>query len=308
MEKASRRYGQFEAVRDISFTARAGEVVGLLGQNGAGKTTIMNMLVGVLTPTQGRVLVDGQDMALHPLQARRALGYLPEIPPLYPEMTTQEFLVFCCQIKQVHRGDIARHVEELMTLADVHQVRHQLIGRLSRGYRQRVGLAQALCGDPAVLLLDEPTAGFDPMQAVIFRKLIRKLASGRVIIFSSHQLSEVQSVCDRALIIHQGELKLDHSLRQDTQDGHFRVRLRGSSPRVLAQIRQLDSVRRVRQVEGPHTQDLNLLVEASTDGSFQTQLFTLLSGLNAPLMELSPLSDSLEALFLRVTAQETQSA
>jgi len=308
MEKASRRYGQFEAVRDISFTARAGEVVGLLGQNGAGKTTIMNMLVGVLTPTQGRVLVDGQDMALHPLQARRALGYLPEIPPLYPEMTTQEFLVFCCQIKQVHRGDIARHVEELMTLADVHQVRHQLIGRLSRGYRQRVGLAQALCGDPAVLLLDEPTAGFDPMQAVIFRKLIRKLASGRVIIFSSHLLSEVQSVCDRALIIHQGELKLDHSLRQDTQDGHFRVRLRGSSPRVLAQIRQLDSVRRVRQVEGPHTQDLNLLVEASTDGSFQTQLFTLLSGLNAPLMELSPLSDSLEALFLRVTAQETQSA
>lgn len=195
-----------------------------------------------------------------------------------------------------------------MTLADVHQVRHQLIGRLSRGYRQRVGLAQALCGDPAVLLLDEPTAGFDPMQAVIFRKLIRKLASGRVIIFSSHLLSEVQSVCDRALIIHQGELKLDHSLRQDTQDGHFRVRLRGSSPRVLAQIRQLDSVRRVRQVEGPHTQDLNLLVEASTDGSFQTQLFTLLSGLNAPLMELSPLSDSLEALFLRVTAQETQSA
>lgn len=308
MEKASRRYGQFEAVRDISFTARAGEVVGLLGQNGAGKTTIMNMLAGVLTPTQGRVLVDGQDMALHPLQARRALGYLPEIPPLYPEMTTQEFLVFCCQIKQVHRGDIARHVEELMTLADVHQVRHQLIGRLSRGYRQRVGLAQALCGDPAVLLLDEPTAGFDPMQAVIFRKLIRKLASGRVIIFSSHLLSEVQSVCDRALIIHQGELKLDHSLRQDTQDGHFRVRLRGSSPRVLAQIRQLDSVRRVRQVEGPHTQDLSLLVEASADGSFQTQLFTLLSGLNAPLMELSPLSDSLEALFLRVTAQETQSA
>lgn len=308
LDKASRRYGHFEAVRDITFTAQAGEVVGLLGQNGAGKSTIMNMLAGCLAPSGGRVTINGFDMQRQPMQARRSVGYLPEIPPLYPEMTVREYLVFCCQIKQLQKKDIKRHTDELMELSGLTEVRDQLIGQLSKGYRQRAGLAQALCGDPEVLLLDEPAAGFDPMQAVAFRKLIRKLAPGRTIIFSSHLLSEVQEVCDRVLILHRGELKLDHHLDAERQADHYRLLVRGAPEKLLPPIRQLASVRRVRSLDSRQQGLTSLLVETLAGGQFPEQLFTLLSGLGAPILELSPVGDSLEALFLRVTAQEEQSA
>ncbi|NLM85261.1 MAG: ABC transporter ATP-binding protein [Clostridiales bacterium] len=300
-DHVSRYYGQHLAVSDVSFTAAEGEVVGLLGQNGAGKSTIMNVLAGCLMPSDGRVRINQHDLINEPLQARQSLGYLPEVPPVYPELTVHEYLVFCCRIKEVVSADIKAHIEEIIALTGLEEVRHKLISKLSKGFRQRVGLAQALCGDPKVLLLDEPTAGFDPMQAVAFRKLIRKLAKGRTILFSTHLLSEAQEICDRVLIIHEGKLMLDHNNRQQETSTHYRLRVQGSAARVLSPIRQLPCVRRARLIAENTDEGVTLLIETEPTGDFARQLFTLLAGMNAPILELTPLQDTLEEIFLRVS-------
>ncbi len=302
-EGITRFYGQFEAVSNVSFTASPGEIVGLLGQNGAGKSTIMNMLAGSLHPTAGRVFINRQELARQPHALKQTVGFLPEVPPLYPELTVREYLQFVCRLKGVYQKDEAQHVEEIMSLAGITEVSRQVIGSLSKGYRQRTGLAQALCGDPEVLLLDEPTAGFDPKQAVDFRRLIKKLAKDKTILFSSHLLSEVQEICDRVLIIHHGKLMLDHAMNQEEGSLSYRLMVKGSPARVLPPLRQLSSVQRIKQFGEASTEKTRVLVQTTKDGAFHAQLFTLLSSLNTPILELSPLQDSLEALFLRVTAQ-----
>lgn len=302
-EGLTRFYGKFEAVSDISFTASSGEIVGLLGQNGAGKSTIMNMLAGSLSPTSGRVYIKRKDLARHPESAKGELGFLPETPPLYPELTVVEYLRFCCRLKRVAKADEKRHLDEIMELAGIADVATQVIGSLSRGYRQRAGLAQALCGNPGILLLDEPTAGFDPRQAVEFRKLIKKLSRDKTILFSSHLLSEVQEICDRVLIVHQGKLIMDHAMYQDSSCASFRLQVQGSPARVLPPLRQLSSVQRVKQLGDGKAETTKVLVQTCRDQAFPAQLFTLLSSLNTPILELSPIQDDLEALFLRVTAQ-----
>jgi len=307
-EGLTRRYGRFTAVRDVGFGARAGEVVGLLGQNGAGKTTVMNMLAGCLAPTSGAVRVCGADMETAPGDAKRHLGYLPERPPVYPEMTVREYLRFCCRLKGVLKADIKAHVEEIIGLTGLDEVGNRLVGQLSRGFAQRTGMAQALCGDPEVLLLDEPTAGFDPLQAAAFRKLIRRLSKNKVILFSTHLLPEVQAVCDRVLILHAGQLRLDHSLAAESAAAQrFRLAVAAPGTRVLSPLRALPSVRRVRE-DGSGTKETRVTVETSSGGNFQEELFTLLTGLGAPILELTPLSDSLESLFMRVTGSPAQEA
>ena len=302
-EGLTRFYGKFEAVCDISFTAVSGEVVGLLGQNGAGKSTVMNMLAGCLTPSRGRVFVGQHDLSKNPHAAKNLVGYLPEVPPMYPELTVVEYLKFCCRIKGVHPKDINQHITEIMDLAGITEVQRQLIGSLSKGYRQRTGLAQALCGNPDVLLLDEPTAGFDPKQAVGFRKLIRKLAKDKTILFSSHLLSEVQEICDRVLIIHQGKLMMDHRMNQEDGIITYRLIAQAAPGRVLAPLRQLSSVQRVKTIGEPRPDQTRVMVQTDQSAAFTSQLFTLLSGLNAPIIELIPMQDTLENLFLKVTAQ-----
>lgn len=300
--EVSRFYGRFEAVSGLSFTASSGEVVGLLGQNGAGKSTLMNVLAGFLAPSSGAVFINQHDIIHSPFAARRALGYLPEVPPVYPELTVLEYLRFCCRIKDVHRADEQRHIDEILELVGLKEVQRQLIGRLSKGFRQRVGLAQALCGNPDVLLLDEPTAGFDPAQAVAFRKLIRNLAKNRTILFSSHLLSEVQEICDRVLVIHKGRLLLDHNNQSKPQSTHYRLLVQGSPARVLAPIRQLQSVRRARLETEAEQGYTRMTIETEPESAFAVQLFNLLSGLGTPILELVPLQDTLESLFLRVTS------
>ena len=299
-ENITRFYGRFEAVSEFSFTAKSGEVVGLLGQNGAGKTTIMNVLAGCLSPSSGRVFINNKDLAAQPHEARRSLGYLPEVPPVYPEMTVQEYLIFSCRIKGVLKADEKDHIKEIMELTGLHEVKHQLIARLSKGFRQRAGLAQDLCGDPEVLLLDEPTAGFDPIQAIAFRKLIRRLVKNKAILFSSHLLSEVQEICDRVLIIHNGKMILDRRNDQEAQSTQYRLIVQGLPSRILSPIRQLASVKRARLTGEKQTDVARLLIETEPGSAFAGQLFTLLSGLNTPIMELTPLQDSLETLFLQV--------
>lgn len=209
LKDVTKRYGSVWALHGVSLRVERGGVTGLLGQNGAGKTTLINILTGYIAPTSGQALIDGLDPLTEPVAAKRRLGYLPEHPPLYDEMTVREYLSFAAELRGVERRAIPAHVDEVMELCGLRDMRGRLIANLSKGYRQRAGLAQALCGDPDVLVLDEPTVGLDPKQIVEIRELIRRLSDGRTIIFSSHILSEVRQLCDHVAILHAGRLMLD---------------------------------------------------------------------------------------------------
>ena len=204
----SKRYGTFLAVKNVSFSIKKGEIVGFLGPNGAGKSTIINILTGYLSLTQGKVTIDGFNVADDPEEAKKRIGYLPELPPLYTDMKVKEYLGFVYDLKKV-KFPKKPHIDEIMRLVKIDHVQNCLIGNLSKGYRQRVGFAQALIGNPDVLILDEPTVGLDPQQIIEMRNLITKLGKNHTIILSSHILSEIQAVCDRIIIINYGELIAD---------------------------------------------------------------------------------------------------
>ena len=199
-----KRYGSRLAVDHLSFTVPDGQIFGFLGPNGAGKSTTMNLMTGYLGPTEGEVLIDGHSITQEPEKAKAAMGYLPEQPPLYPDMTVEEYLLFAARLKKVPRDRREEQLDRVTEMTGTDGVRERLIRNLSKGYRQRVGLAQALLGFPKVLILDEPTVGLDPKQILEMRQLIRQLAREHTVILSSHILSEVQEVCDHLLIIHHG--------------------------------------------------------------------------------------------------------
>ena len=212
----SKRYGEKQAIDSISFSIEGKQAVGFLGINGAGKTTTMNILTGYLSASDGDVIIDGVDVLTDPLKAKTKIGYLPEQPPVYPDMTVKEYLHFIYDLKKVKKNrNISQKKEEylqqIMDLVKISDVKERMIRNLSKGYRQRVGLAQALVGDPQILILDEPTVGLDPAQIIEIRELIRQLAKTRTVILSSHILSEVQAVCDRIIILHQGRIVADGS-------------------------------------------------------------------------------------------------
>lgn len=204
----SKRYGTYLAVENVNFSIQKGEVVGFLGPNGAGKSTIMNILTGYLSLTQGKVTIDGFDIAENPEEAKKRIGYLPELPPLYTDMKVREYLNFVYDLKKV-KFPKGPHIDEIMRLVRIDHVQNRLIRNLSKGYRQRVGFAQALIGNPDVLILDEPTVGLDPQQIIEIRNLITRLGKNHTIILSSHILSEIQAVCDRIIIINYGEIIAD---------------------------------------------------------------------------------------------------
>lgn len=303
VHEVSKRYGQVQALDKVSFEVPSGQVLGLLGQNGAGKTTLLSILSGYMSADSGEVLVNGHDMLMSPLEAKGETGYLPETPPLYPEMSVTEYLSFCCELKGVVRGQRREHIEELFVLCGLDSVRRRLCGQLSKGFRQRLGLAQALCGSPEVILLDEPSAGFDPAQAVEFRQTIASLAERHTIIFSSHILGEVQAMCDRVLIIHEGKLLFDRQTKdngQDTGNQRYLLRIKHDSKQLMPALRGLPSVIRVKQHD-----DLPGITQASVESkpgdAFHQELLCLLSGLQAPLLLLKPVADSIEEVFLRIT-------
>ena len=217
----SKRYGDFVAVRDVSFEVERGEVVAFLGPNGAGKTTTMRVLTGCLAPTSGSVKIAGHDLLAEPAEARRAIGYLPERPPLYPEMRVDDYLRYVARIKDVPRAEISNKVDKALLSCGLDEVRRRVIGRLSRGFRQRVGLAQAIVHEPEVLVLDEPTSGLDPVQMAEIRRLIREFADqeGRTVILSTHILPEVEAICRRVLLISYGEIRVDGALEEVVGQG-----------------------------------------------------------------------------------------
>ncbi len=201
-----KRYSKNTAVDHLNFHVKKGQIYGFLGSNGAGKSTTMNMMTGYLAPTAGQILINGHDVTEEPMEARKSVGYLPEIPPLYPDMTVLEYLRFAAELKQVPKNERSSEVERVMGETRIKDMEHRLIRHLSKGYRQRVGLAQALLGDPEVLILDEPMVGLDPKQIIEIRELIRSLGQKHTVILSSHILSEITSVCDHVLIISHGKL------------------------------------------------------------------------------------------------------
>ena len=307
LKQVTKRYGDVEAVSELSFTAPAGQIVGLLGQNGAGKTTTLNILTGYLPPTSGQVPVDGLDMLTHARECKRRIGYLPEKPPLYEEMTVKAYLTFVCELKEVAPRAIRDHVARIMQTCGLTEVAGRIIGHLSKGYRQRVGIAQALCGDPPVLVLDEPTVGLDPRQVVEIRSLIRQLGKNHTVIFSSHMLPEIQQLCQRAIILHKGKMVREADMTALTEtEGSLRLRasIALSQKQLLPALQSLPCVQRVKALPGVKKGLTEVLLECDPDASPapQAQLFSLLCGLNAPLHMLMQERSSLEDAFLQLTA------
>lgn len=295
----TKKYGSLTAVDDVSFTAREGEILGFLGPNGAGKTTTMNMITGYISITGGSASIAGYDIYEQPMEAKKRIGYLPEQPPLYPDMTVDEYLGFISRLKKSMLGQ--KHLDEICELVRLTDVRGRLIKNLSKGYRQRVGLAQALCGDPEVLILDEPTVGLDPRQTAEFRETLRQIARDRTVIFSSHILSEVQSLCDRVLILHHGKLVYDHDAHKLSAATKMHARILKDEKTLLPALRSLEHITRVVKMPAQEAGAIDVMLECSALLPAQKELHTLLCALNAPLLRLTPVDETLEDVFLRCT-------
>ncbi len=304
IERISKQYGNIMALNNVSLTVPKGQVLGLLGQNGAGKSTLLNIMSGYTLATKGDISINSVSMMENPVKAKSFLGFLPEHPPLYTEMSVREYLLFCIKLKGVVDHDRSEHIKEIIMMTGLKPVENRIIAHLSKGYQQRVGLAQALCGSPDVLLLDEPSSGFDPGQMIEFRGIIRSLANKHTIILSSHILSEVDSICERIIIIHRGEIAYDHVKDDTIQQKQFYVRIAGKSNNLLPGLRSLPSVIKVKPVLLHELFEANIYTHPEL--SFQTELFQFLSALGTPIFELRPVYDNLEDIFMNITASDHQ--
>ena len=305
----TKSYGAITAVDDISFRVEPGQILGFLGPNGAGKTTTMRVLTGYMPPTDGQALVAGFDVFTQPIEAKRSTGYLPETPPLYPEMTVREYLTFVARIKGVSSADRKPFVDSSMERTRVDDVAERLCGKLSKGYRQRVGLAQAILHNPAVLILDEPTAGLDPKQIIETRELIKSLAGDHTIILSTHILPEVSQTCQRVVIINRGRV-----VAEDTPD-NLTGRLRGAETVALQvdtggidPVPVLTAVDGVTRVSAAPAHDGAVTVEIETlEGrDLRRELARTVVDQGWGLLELRSLRMSLEEIFLHLTTEETE--
>lgn len=304
----TKRYGSMTAVRDISFEVAAGEIVGFLGPNGAGKTTTMRILTGFLPPTEGTAEVAGHSVLDEPIEVKRNIGYLPEIPPVYPEMEVDSYLEFVARLKGIANARIASSIEAALEKTSITHVRRKLIGKLSKGYRQRVGLAQALIHNPKVLILDEPTAGLDPAQIREVRELIKSLAGDHTIILSSHILSEVSDTCGRVIIISEGSIVATDSpenlvARLQSGGGAVELEIDGPPEAVETRLASIDgvlSVTRGRDVAGRTI----WLAHAGDAPDIRRRLAQAIIEAGWGLYGLRQTGMSLEDIFLKLTAAE----
>lgn len=298
----TKRYGSRLAVEDVSFQVEQGQICGLLGPNGAGKSTIMNILTGYLAPTSGSVQVAGYP--LPDVRAKSCIGYLPEQPPLYPEMTVQEYLDFTARLKHVPQADRAAQILRTARRTGVESVLPRLIRNLSKGYRQRVGIAQALLGKPQLIILDEPTVGLDPAQVTEIRRLIRELAGHHTVLLSSHILSEVQAVCSQVLILSGGHLVAsgtpDQLSDRLSAGVTLRVTAQGTGAEVEAALAALPGVEQVELLSQQQGESC-CLVRCSGDGDHRAQVSRALAQAGCPVLELSAQHKSLEEVFLQLT-------
>ena len=300
----SKRYGTHLAVDNVNFEIKKGEVIGFLGPNGAGKSTIMNILTGYLSMTQGKVEIDGFDVSEYPEEAKKRIGYLPEIPPLYIDMKVREYLNFIYDLKKVSFPK-KPHIDEILKLVKIDNVQNRLIKNLSKGYRQRVGLAQALVGNPDVLILDEPTVGLDPKQIIEIRNLIARLGKNHTIILSSHILSEIQAVCKRVIIINKGQLIADDDAevlsKKLSNDKSLTARIIAPERDMLDALRTVKGVKEVVALGKKEDGAFDYHIEPENGADIRAAVFDRVVDRGKTLLSLSSNSVSLEQIFLRLT-------
>jgi ABC-2 type transport system ATP-binding protein len=306
-ELLTKRFGSFTAIENVSFAVEPGEIVGFLGPNGAGKSTTMRILSGVFPPTSGQAFVAGHDVVAESLEARRLVGYFPERVALYFDMTVREYLGYVAAMKFVPRAQRAAAVEQPIAACNLEAVAHRLIGTLSKGYRQRVGIAQALVGDPPVLILDEPTAGLDPEQVADMRDRILGLRGSRTVILSTHILPEVEATCDRVIIIDRGHVlavdtpaNLNRRLRPLSQ---IHIELRRGGERAADLLRSFDGVRDVRRVANGDPEITTLAIDVDKDRDVRGAIASHLTAAGLELIELRPVNLSLEDIFLNLITE-----
>ena len=300
-----KRYGDKLAVDHVSFTVNKGEILGFLGPNGAGKSTTMNIITGYLSSTSGTVTIDGCEILEDPKGAKSKIGYLPEIPPLYQDMTVKRYLEFVYDLKKVTLPK-KEHLAEVSKVTKIADVYNRVIKNLSKGYRQRVGLAQALIGNPPVIILDEPTVGLDPKQIIEMRNLIRGLGKKHTVILSSHVLSEIQAVCDRIVVINKGKLVADENTTDITTNltGVKRIQMHidGDESVVLPALRKVDGVSRVRKVMRTVDGFDEYIVESLPDKDVRKSIFYAMASVECPIVMMRNAEMSLEDAFLKITS------
>lgn len=305
-----KKYGNFTAVDNISFTVHDGEIVGFLGLNGAGKSTTMNMLTGYLAMTSGEVSVNGIQMTQNPMECRRQIGYLPEIPPLYPEMTVKDYLSFIYDLKHIHLKNKAEHLYTVMKESGIERVADRIIGHLSKGYRQRVGIAYSMIGNPPILILDEPTAGLDPRQIVEIRGLISRLGQKHTILLSTHILPEVQAVCERMMILQHGKIVLDEKmeavLHENKGGEDIFVALEGEKDLICKAISKIANVRIIESspADYPDTNRYHVVTIGRTDIRHEISALAAINGW--PILEMRENRMSMEERFIQLTSDGSE--
>ena len=305
-----KKYGEHQAVKDLSFAIHEGEVVGFLGPNGAGKSTTMKILTGFIAPSSGTASIRGIDVLTSPTQAQKQIGYLPENAPIYLDMTVLEYLDYIAKIRGMGRAERSHAIEKITNLCGIADRLHQPIAELSKGYKQRVGLAQALIHNPPIVILDEPTTGLDPNQIIEIRNLIREIGKTKTVILSTHILSEVQRTCDRVIIIHQGELvadgKVEDIIAQSKAGLQYRLifcndKVSINPAHLKEQLQQLEGVSQAQELPNVPEGQIGFLLSSAQD--IRLDIFHLALNQGIALLELSPSQGNLEAVFHHLTEQ-----
>lgn len=308
VKNLEKRYGDHVAVSDLSFTVEDGQIYGFLGPNGAGKTTTMNIMCGYIGATKGDVLINGKSIVTEPLEAKKQIGYLPELPPLYQDMTADEYLDFVAHIKGIDKKEIPGAIEAAVETAGIAEVRSRLLKNLSKGYRQRVGLAQAVLGMPPIIILDEPTVGLDPKQIIEIRELIKGLGKKHTVILSSHILSEVSSVCDKVMIISNGKLvACDTPERLETMlhgGATLFLAVRGKKSDVEEVMKSLKL--KLKYKDSSAKGIIEFTVATSDAKDIRDELFFAFADKKLPIIEMTRSTASLEEVFLNLTSDEKE--
>ena len=308
VKNLTKRYGQHIAVDDISFTVKEGEIVGFLGPNGAGKTTTMNIITGFISATKGEVKVGGVDILDEPEKAKRNIGYMPDNPPLYGEMLVDEYLSFVCDIKGVKSSAKKNMIKEIKDRVKISHMGKRLVKNLSKGYKQRVGLAQALVGFPKVLILDEPTVGLDPKQIIEMRSVIKELGRGHTLILSSHILPEVSAVCDRVIIINRGKIAAHDSstsLSASLNSGQsFAVRFKGERDKIAAMLGEVQLFRSTAPISSYEPGTFDFEIKGNPKIDIREAIFGCAASNNIPILQMKSQELTLEDIFLRVTGAD----
>ncbi len=305
VKNLTKRYGSNTAVDHLDFKIESGRIYGFLGPNGAGKSTTMNMITGYLAASEGTVLIDGHDILKEPIEAKKHIGYLPEIPPLYMEMTVEEYLGFAAELKQIKKSERAAEINNVMERTKISDMRGRLIRNLSKGYRQRVGIAEAILGTPDIIILDEPTVGLDPKQIIEIRELIKSLGEKHTVILSSHILQEISAVCDHIMVISHGKLvasdtpdKLANSM-SDANTMHLLVR--SSENEVKKALEGLDAVKNIRFEASGERGCSKAVIESNSSVDIREEVFRRMAEKSLPVLDMHSDVLSLEDVYLKLT-------